>query len=63
MAKGDKKATKPKYKATDPKKLAASFTSDAPYYDDLSNGESISVDLKNKHVQSWIQNKIIVKEN
>ena len=62
MAKEKKDLTKPKYKATNPKKFAASFTPDAPCYDKLSNGESISLDLKNKHVQSWIQNKIIVKE-
>ena len=56
------KAGKSKYKATCPKKFAASFTPDAPYYDKLSKGESISVDLKNKHVINWLANKIIVKE-
>jgi len=62
MAKEKKVLTKPKYKAVNPEKFTASFTPDAPCYDKLSKGESASLDLKNKHVQSWIQNKIIVKE-
>ena len=58
-----KKAGGPKYKATCKKKFEASFTSEAPYYDKLSKGEAVSVDLKNKYVINWLANKIIVKEN
>ena len=32
------------------------------YYGKLSEGESVKVNLKNKHVIGWIANKIIVKE-
>ena len=57
------KKTEAKYKAVNPEKFAASFTSDAPCYDELSNGKSVVLNLKNKHVENWLHNKIIVKEN
>ena len=48
-----------KYKATDPKKFSASFTLDAPFYDELSKGESVELDVNNKHVKNWLANNII----
>ena len=63
MAKEDKKSQKTNsYKAADPEMFASSYTDIVPYYTKLSEGESVKVDLKNKHVKSWIANKIIVKE-
>ena len=63
MAKEVKKSQKTNnYKAADPKTFASSYTDVVPYYEKLSEGESVEVDVKNKHVKSWIDNKIIVKE-
>ena len=63
MAKEVKKSQKTNnYKAADPKTFASSYTDVVPYYEKLSEGESVKVDLKNKHVIGWIANKIIVKE-
>ena len=63
MAKDVKKSQKTNnYKAADPVTFANSYTDIVPYYEKLSDRESVSVDLKNKHVQAWIANKIIVKE-
>ena len=63
MAKEDKKTQKTNsYKAADPVLFASSYTNIVPYYEKLSEGESVIVDLKNKHVIGWIANKIIVKE-
>tara|TARA_Y100000593_G_scaffold93242_1_gene187400 strand:+ start:2983 stop:3174 length:192 start_codon:yes stop_codon:yes gene_type:complete len=63
MAKEVKKSQKTNgYKATDPAWFAANHTDVVPYYGKLSEGESVKVDLKNKHVIGWIANKIIVKE-
>ena len=52
-----KKVTK--YKATDTKQFIAFFTSDAPSYDELSKGESVELDVNNKHVKNWLSNNII----
>ena len=63
MAKEVKKTQKTNsYKAADPVLFASSHTDVVPYYKELSEGESVKVDLKNKHVIGWIANKIIVKE-
>jgi len=63
MAKEVKKSQKTNsYKAANPDGFASSYTDIVPYYEKLSEGESVKVDLKNKHVISWIANKIIVKE-
>ena len=63
MAKEVKKSQKTNtYKAVDPALFASSYTNIVPYYEKLSEGESVKVDLKNKHVIVWIANKIIVKE-
>ena len=63
MAKEVKKSQKTNtYKAVDPALFASSYTNIVPYYEKLSEGESVKVDVNNKHVKSWIDNKIIVKE-
>ena len=63
MAKEDKKSQKTNsYKASDPEMFASSYTDIVPYYEKLSKGESVKMDLNNKHVKSWLDNKIIVKE-
>ena len=63
MAKEEKKSQKTNsYKAADPEMFASSHTDVVPYYEKLSQGESAKVDLNNKHVKSWLANKIIVKE-
>ena len=63
MAKEVKKSQKTNsYKAADPEMFASSYSDIVPYYEKLSEGESVKVDLKNKHVQVWLANKIIVKE-
>ena len=63
MAKEVQKSQKTNsYKAADPEMFASSYTDIVPYYTKLSEGESVKVDLKNKHVIGWIANKIIVKE-
>ena len=52
-----KKVTK--YKETNTKQFIAFFTSDAPFYDELSKGESVELDVNNKHVKNWLSNNII----
>tara|TARA_R100000808_G_C2089247_1_gene110259 strand:- start:408 stop:611 length:204 start_codon:yes stop_codon:yes gene_type:complete len=52
-----------KYKAVNNEKFAAMFTDVVPFYKELSKGESVTLNLKNKHVKYWLENKIIVKEN
>ena len=63
MAKEVQKSQKTNsYKAADPEMFASSYTDIVPYYEKLSKGESVKMDLNNKHVKSWLDNKIIVKE-
>ena len=54
-----KSNSKPKYKATDTKQFIAFFTSDAPFYDELSKGESVELDVNNKQVKNWLSNRIV----
>ena len=62
MAKGNEKPKKDNvYKACNAKDFAASYSDSVPYYTELSEGNAVKVDLKNKHVVSWLANKIIVK--
>ena len=62
MAKGNEKPKKDDmYKAVNAKDFAVSYSDSVPYYAELSEGKAIKVDLKNKHVVSWLANKIIVK--
>ena len=60
MAKEQKKIVK--YKAADLKSFNEWYDETSPYFEKLSKGEAVKVDLKNKHVVNWINNKIIVKE-
>tara|TARA_R110002020_G_scaffold472472_1_gene700612 strand:- start:34690 stop:34884 length:195 start_codon:yes stop_codon:yes gene_type:complete len=60
--KKDTKKVSKNYKASNPKTFQSNYTDIVPYYKELSEGESVKVDLKNKHVENWIKNKIIVKE-
>tara|TARA_R110002012_G_scaffold59266_10_gene154777 strand:+ start:270 stop:461 length:192 start_codon:yes stop_codon:yes gene_type:complete len=63
MAKEVKKSQKKNtYKAADPKMFASSYTDIVPHYEKLSEGESVTVNVNDKHVKGWIANKIIVKE-
>ena len=63
MAKENEKPKKDNvYKSVNAKDFAASYTDIVPYYTELSEGNAVKVDLKNKHVVSWLSNKIIVKE-
>ena len=61
MAK-EAKPTIPKYKAVNVKQFKEWYSDSSPYFEKLSDGEAVKVDLKNKHVINWINNKIIVKE-
>ena len=51
-----------KYKAVDSKKFKESFNDIVPFYVELSNGESVVFKKKDKHFQTWLNNKIITKE-
>ena len=62
MAKKEKTASPSKYKAINVKQFKTSYNSNVPCYEELSSGESVVLDEKNKHVINWINNKIIVKE-
>ena len=62
MAKEKKSLTKPKYKATNPEGFKETYSDFVPCYVELSDGESVELDTKNKHVISWLVNKIIIKE-
>ena len=60
MAKDKKESVK--YKVSDLKQFNEWYDETSPYFEKLSKGEAVKVDLKNKHVVNWINNKIIVKE-
>ena len=63
MAKEAKQTpTIPKYKAANKQQFKEWYSDSSPYFEKLSDGEAVKVDLKNKHVINWINNKIIVKE-
>ena len=51
-----------KYKAANPSDFKAWFSDNVPGYSELSKGESVELDAKNKHVINWLDNKIIIKE-
>ena len=61
MAKETKKSTG-KYKAVNPKEFALTYNSAIPKYEELSSGESVNLDPKNKHTKNLLDNKIIIKE-
>ena len=63
MEKEIKKVVKStKFKAVNPKEFKASYSDTVPCYAELSKGESVKLDEKNKHVKNWLENKIIIKE-
>ena len=62
MAKEKKDLTKPKYKATNPKGFETTYSDIVACYVELSDGASVELDIKNKHVINWLANKIIIKE-
>ena len=62
MSKKKTTKSKSKYKAVNPKEFAETHNDIVPCYKELSEGESVALDLKNKDVENWIHNKIIIKE-
>ena len=54
--------TPTRYKASDKESFASNYNDNSPYYTELANGDSVEVNLNNKHVKSWLANNIIVKE-
>ena len=64
MAEKSKKERKAsvKYKAVNPSNFKAWYSETVPGYSELSKGESVELDAKNKHVINWLDNKIIIKE-
>ena len=57
-----KKKTVIKYKATDPKRFASMCNDSVPKYKELCEGKSVQLDENNKHLVSWLKNKILIKE-
>ena len=51
-----------KYKAVDPKKFKESYTEATPFYDELSKGDAVVMDKKDKQFKVWLNNNIIIKE-
>tara|TARA_Y100000593_G_scaffold93672_1_gene189435 strand:- start:625 stop:819 length:195 start_codon:yes stop_codon:yes gene_type:complete len=51
-----------KYKAVDPDTFKESYTDLVPFYEELSNGEAVSLSKKNKYFTIWLNNNIIIKE-
>lgn len=49
------------FKATDPKKFKQLFNDQAPFYDELCEGESVKLDPKSKHTQNWLDHNYIIK--
>ena len=63
MAKEVKKTSQiPKYKAANVQRFKEWYNDNFPCYEELCSGNAVKVDVKNKHVIDWINNKIIVKE-
>ena len=61
MAEKSNKTTKTKklYKAVEPDRFKQERTDRVPYYEELSKGESVEVDLSNPHVKAWLDNNVI----
>ena len=51
-----------KYKATDPDRFASMYNESFPEYENLSKGKSVTLNAKNKVVENWLKNNIIIKE-
>ena len=63
VKKEDKVASgKAKYKAANPSQFKSWYTDQVPGYLELSKGESVELNAKDKNVINWLDNKIIIKE-
>ena len=63
MAKETKKTSSAhKYKVVNVEQFKSWYSDSCPYYEELCSGDAVKVDVKNKSVIDWINNKIIVKE-
>ena len=63
MAEKSKKESKAvKYKAANPSQFKSWYTDQVPGYLELSKGESVELNAKDKNVINWLDNKIIIKE-
>tara|TARA_R110002020_G_scaffold10104_10_gene39199 strand:+ start:1408 stop:1608 length:201 start_codon:yes stop_codon:yes gene_type:complete len=51
--------TKKLYQAVEPERFKQERTATVPYYEKLSKGEAVEVDIKNPHVQVWLDNNVI----
>tara|TARA_Y100000361_G_scaffold31474_1_gene26359 strand:+ start:9675 stop:9872 length:198 start_codon:yes stop_codon:yes gene_type:complete len=61
-AKTQKTGVKAKYKAANPSQYKEWFNSDSPNYTELSKGESVAIDPKNKFFKNLIEQSTIIKE-
>ena len=67
MDKDMKKNPKPNkgsggWRAVNPTQFSKTYNEAVPFYNELSEGKVVQLDTKNKHVQGWINKKIIKKE-
>ena len=64
MAEKSKKEVKvaTKYKAANPQQFKEWYTDSVPFYSELCKGESVKLDIKNRVVQDWLNNNLIIKE-
>lgn len=57
--KATKTTKKNLYKAVEPTRFKEERSDSVPFYKELSNGESVALDLNNKHVKAWISNNVV----
>ena len=50
------------YKVVDVEYFKENFNENAPMYEELCKGESVSLNPKDKNTISWLVNNIIIKE-
>lgn len=64
MAEKSKKEVKTasKYKAVNPQQFKEWYTDSVPCYEELSKGESVTLNTKDRVVQDWLNNNLIIKE-
>ena len=51
-----------KFKAVNPQQFKEWYTDSVPCYEELSKGESVALDIKDRTVQDWLNNNLIIKE-
>ena len=56
----DKKAEG--WRAVNPVQFSLSYNENTPHFSELSKGQAVDLDVKNKIVQNWIDNNVITKE-